>query len=422
LFSITYPTTTWYPASGHIYNRNFALGNVGASGYYWSATSKENHPAAYAFEINNKDEVNPGYGNDKSFGFSVRCFKEGSDESSSGSNYGDWADAAEDLSKEGTANCYIVSKPGAYFFPTVPGNLYAPVGQVDSAEVLWESFGTDETPNVGDLIKEAECRGSMIYFRTPETFREGNAVIAVKDPSGTILWSWHIWLTDQPEEQIYYNNAGTMMDRNLGATSATPGDVGALGLLYQWGRKDPFLGSSSIHHNRMAIAESTNTWPSAVSSDSSTGTIEYAVEHPTTFIVSNVYNLDWYYTGSGNTDDTRWQSEKTIYDPCPVGWRVPTGEESGVWNIAGFSNTGYDSANVGISFEISSPSTTWYPTSGYRVDVNGGLTNVGYFSDYWSVTPSSSRAYDLYINYFGEVNPKSFSNRSSGFSVRCQKE
>ena len=36
-----------------------------------------------------------------------------------------------------------------------------------------------------------------------------------------------------------------MMDRNLGATSATPGNVGSLGLLYQWGRKDPFLGSSS---------------------------------------------------------------------------------------------------------------------------------------------------------------------------------
>ena len=90
------------------------------------------------------------------------------------------------------------------------------------------------------------------------------------------------------------------MDRNLGATSATPGDVGALGLLYQWGRKDPFLGSSSISSDTMA--KSTLTWPSAVSSNSTNGTIDYAVEHPTTFIVSNVYNLDWYYTGSGNTD------------------------------------------------------------------------------------------------------------------------
>ena len=90
---------------------------------------------------------------------------------------------------------------------------------------------------------------------------------------------------------MYYNNAGTMMDRNLGVTSATPGDVGALGLLYQWGRKDPFLGSSSISSN--IEAASTITWPSAVSSDSSNGTTEYAIANPTTFIIYNSSNYDW---------------------------------------------------------------------------------------------------------------------------------
>ena len=32
------------------------------------------------------------------------------------------------------------------------------------------------------------------------------------------------------------------MDRNLGALSATPNDAKALGLFYQWGRKDPSMG------------------------------------------------------------------------------------------------------------------------------------------------------------------------------------
>ena len=68
-----------------------------------------------------------------------------------------------------------------------------------------------------------------IYFNA--TDRKGNAVIAAKDSQRNIVWSWHIWLTDQPEEWVYANEAGTIMDRNLGATSATPGDVGALGLL-----------------------------------------------------------------------------------------------------------------------------------------------------------------------------------------------
>ena len=420
LFSITYPTTTWYPASGHIYNKTFALDNVGASGYYWSATSKENHPAAYAFEINNKDEVNPGYGNDKSFGFSVRCFKEDSGAQPTIPGPDEyWASEIINLAVDGTANCYIVSESGAYGFPTVPGNLYSPVGQVASAEVLWESFGTDEAPSPGDLIKEVLANGSMIYFKTSDTFREGNAVIAAKDASGTILWSWHIWLTDEPEGQVYNNDAGTMMDRNLGATSVTPGDVGALGLLYQWGRKDPFLSGASINSN--TEAKSTLTWPSAVSSDSSTGTVDYVTSHPTTFITRNNSNDDWYYTGSSSTDDTRWQSDKTIYDPCPVGWRVPDGGSSGVWKTAGFANTSYDSSNRGIPFSISSPSTTWYPASGYRSGSGGTLDLVGGYGAYWSVTPGGSHAYGL-VFLDGGVGPLSSDNRACGLSVRCLQE
>ena len=194
------------------------------------------------------------------------------------------------LATSGTANSYIVSNAGKYNFPTVKGNSLESVGPVASAEILWESFGTTETPQVGSLISSVSVQSDVIVFNVAEPYREGNAVIAAKDASGTILWSWHIWLTDQPQEQVYFNNAGTMMDRNLGATSATPGDVGALGLLYQWGRKDPFLGSSSISSD--VEAKSTITWPSVVSSDSSNGTIEYAIANPTTFIAYNRNNND----------------------------------------------------------------------------------------------------------------------------------
>ena len=50
------------------------------------------------------------------------------------------------LSSEGTANCYIVSSAGAYEFTPVKGNSNEPVGDMASAEVLWETFGTDATP------------------------------------------------------------------------------------------------------------------------------------------------------------------------------------------------------------------------------------------------------------------------------------
>ena len=320
------------------------------------------------------------------------------------------------------SNSFIISNSGTYTFQTVKGNSSESVGLVSSAEVLWESFGTDEQPEVGSLVPFALYKNGKITFGTPDQHREGNAVIAAKDASGTILWSWHIWLTDEPEGQVYYNKAGTMMDRNLGATSATPGDVGALGLLYQWGRKDPFLGSSSISSNTVAM--STLTWPSKVSSNSTNGTIEYATEHPTTFITynsNNYYNYDWYYTGSESTDNTRWQSEKTIYDPCPVGWRVPDGGENGVWNVAGFSDATCDSANGGLSFSISSPLTTWYPASGNRSSNDGALWSVGSVGAYWSVTPYPYDSYAIIMSFYdiGYVYPMSSSSRANGYSVRC---
>ena len=326
------------------------------------------------------------------------------------------------LSSAGTANCYIISQSGSYCLLVVKGNSTSSVGSVSSAAVLWESFGTSITPSVGDLIKSVSYKDDYIVFQTADIFKEGNAVIAAKDASGNVLWSWHIWLTDQPQEQTYYNNAGTMMDRNLGATSSTPGDVGALGLLYQWGRKDPFLGSSSISGS--TLAKSTIFWPSEVSSTSSNGTIAYATAHPTTFIAGNTGNYDWYYTGSSSTDNTRWttsEKDKSIYDPCPVGWRVPDGGFNGVWSKAGFDDTTYDSTNEGISFSISSPSTTWYPASGFRYGFVS-LDSVGSRGYYWSASPNNKFAYYLSLYYFGDVYPSSYDDRAIGQSVRCLQE
>ena len=331
----------------------------------------------------------------------------------------------EDLSNSGRANCYIVSENGSYKFPTVKGNSSDSVGDVKSVEVLWESFGTSTSPEVGDLIKSVSYSDGYITFQTADTFKEGNAVIAARNASGTILWSWHIWLTDQPGKCVYANNAGTMMDRNLGATSATPGDVGALGLLYQWGRKDPFLGSSSISSS--VEAKSTITWPSAVSSSSSRGTVAYATEHPTTIITGNSDNEDWYYSGSSSTNNTRWRSTKTIYDPCPAGWHVPDGGSYGVWNKAGFpegenAHT-YDSHCKGMIFGsgISSPAT-WYSAAGFRDENDGSLAGVGYGGYYWSVTPQSKYAHGLSVVHIGYVAPTTFTSRANGRSVRCLQE
>ena len=404
---------TWYPEAGRR-TINGVITVVGTSGYFWSGSPQGN--LAHHLILSN-GKVTPNSDNHRVFGESVRCLKEGT-----GGGTPEPEVPAINLSESGTANAYIVSKKGAYKFSSVKGNSVTSVGTVASAEVLWESFGTDVAPNVGDLIKSVSYMDGEITFQTADTFKEGNAVIAAKDVSGTILWSWHIWLTDQPQECVYANNAGTMMDRNLGATSATPGDVGALGLLYQWGRKDPFLGSSSISSS--VDAQSTISWPSAIASDASNGTISYATEHPTTFITYNGSNRDWYYTGNSNTDDTRWQSEKTIYDPCPAGWRVPDGGSDGVWAKAGFYDLPYDGLNNnGVLFgeDISVPST-WYPAAGYRALFGRGVDYVGTTGYYWSVTITSNYAYNFnYIGGYRTPKDSKFS-RGDAQSVRCIKE
>ena len=334
----------------------------------------------------------------------------------------DGLESAINQSSYATANCYIVSEGGIYKFKTVKGNSSTSVGSVSKAEVLWESFGTAVTPSVGDLLKHVVYEDGYIAFQTADTFKEGNAVIAAKDADGKILWSWHIWLTDQPQAHVYNNNAGTMMDRNLGATSTTTGDVGALGLLYQWGRKDPFLGSSSISSS--TTAKSTISWPSPVLTSSSCGTVSYVVANPTTFVEASSHPNDWHYSSRDNTLWTTSDKTKSIYDPCPAGWRVPDGGSNGIWSKAGFDDATWYYRDGGIlSYRISSPSTTWYPASGNRRYDNGSLDYVGNEGYYWSASPYDN--YDAYRLFFysdGGVYPSSDGSRSFGYSVRCIQE
>ena len=333
---------------------------------------------------------------------------------------------ALNLSATSTANCYIVPESGAYKFKPVKGNSATSVGSVSSVAVLWESFGTSTTPSVGDLIKLVSYSDGYIYFLTADTFKEGNAVIAAKDASGEILWSWHIWFTDQPQGQVYYKSAGTMMDRNLGATSATPGDVCAFGLLYQWGRKDPFLNASTRDDSADSQAGSTITWPEVVTSDATTGTIEYTLANPTVYISYNSSNGDWYYTGSADTDNTRWTPDtKAVYDPCPAGWRVP-GSDLYATAAPDMVSCTYDSVNCGVNLsgKIGDAASIWYPGAGYRNHNGGGLSNQGIQGYYWFAFPISNYANYASCQFFQKNGNFQMSSvrRARGNSVRCVKE
>jgi len=340
-----------------------------------------------------------------------------------------------DLSAAGTANCYIVSAPGTYSFKAVKGNSND-AASAAKAEVLWESFGTDEVPEVGAIISEVSYADNRVVFTTPETLKNGNAVIAVKDEMNQISWSWHIWVCEGYDAvatgQVYYHDAGTLMDRNLGATSATPDKAGVVGLMYQWGRKDPFLGPKMCKLTFQKAA-STLSWPAPVASDAEHGTVEFTVKNPTTFITANATtDHDWLFAAR---DNTLWkESEKTIFDPCPAGWRIPAGASNGVWAKASATTSEFKWPNdrtifaLNFSTKWGDAENIWYTASGFLTESTGTLsgTSIGKYATA-TIPSGATTVAELGISHNGNADEgtvyiSSYSYRAYGYSVRCAKE
>jgi len=352
------------------------------------------------------------------------------------------------------ANCFLVSAPGFYTFKANKGKTQEAVASIASVEVLWESFGTDVAPSKGNIISQAYYKDGQIYFRTPTTLNDGNAVIAAQDANHNILWSWHIWVCNgyDPDAtaQAYYNVIGTMkfgrvMDRNLGATSAAIDDLKSHGLLYQWGRKDPFLGWNGVEVGEgvpPTRAASTLAWPKQVVSDATTGTIEYATAHPTTIIYSTNQsnNADWYYSSVYNTtDDTRWNEKKDYYDPCPAGWTLPQGhtiDNQGLWYNALGDQYGWvvienwDKTHNGYNFNgiLGDAPSIWYPYNCVYAKEDGYLHQPDKKISIWSSDishlegdPVTAAVFNTDINgqkHF-EIWAAGHGARSCGFPTRC---
>ena len=312
-----------------------------------------------------------------------------------------------DLSRYGTANCYIVSKPGKYMFNAkVKGNSTESVGTPSSASVVWETRNTTESVSAGDIIKSVTLTDGKVQFEIPEPFVPGNAVVAVKNSAGTVLWSWHIWVADyNPDATAQtYKSGAVMMDRNLGALDNGVGPT-AYGFLYQWGRKDPLIGSAN------GTTTFATTYPvnvkqyiTSVSGDK----IEYTIKNPAHLV-----------KGLNNSSDA-WGPEKTKYDPCPSGWRVPDGGSSGVWSGMVYGSPGI--VKSGNSWTINPPYSSpaaIYPAPGYTDGSRFTLFFPSSALYCWSCTSSgSSSSYGMHL--FDRIEIALTSRRSAEFSVRCE--
>ena len=312
--------------------------------------------------------------------------------------------SAVNLSKDGTANCYIV--PPVYseyaFKATVKGNSNESVGAISSAEVLWETRNTNNSIKEGDVIAEVSFDGANVHFMLPPNPVPGNALIAVKDALGTILWSWHIWVVDfdPVKNGQIYTSGNMMMDRNLGALSTIPGadsgDYGAYGLYYQWGRKDP-----SPWHGNIVPSDAMN-W--ITDYNPSYNSLESAIKYPTVFVAYVEWNNSSY-----------WNTFKTMYDPCPAGWRV---SEKSVWDGISNSNLTTVNSTYRIIPEPYSVPQAYYPMSGEFYTSWPGVNSFNdwcrmWISDYQTTMAMHwSDRFEMYMNTY----------QGFGATVRCMKD
>ena len=302
-----------------------------------------------------------------------------------------------------------------------------------SAELLWQ--------DASGFISAVGIDGDYLTF-TVGTYTGSNALIAVKDGSGTSLWSWHIWATDENLSSTTAVNTGSdghtynVAAVNLGWVPT--GGSGKQGYCpyYQWGRKDPFIpcnGTTNSNTNKTVYnIFGTDVTPASITA-SSTG-IQYESSTSAT-IATNIQNPIKHYQNSSNygpvtttyynmwdaqntaVDNVITATKKTIYDPCPPGFCVPTG------NLCYFmgngnsrSDSNWDWTNSGKTWTLDGASM-FFPAAGYRSAGSGALNHVGTYSYFWSATPGNA-------NVGRQLRPSSnvwkygSNNRCIGLSVR----
>ena len=425
---------------------------------------------------------------------------------------------------ENTANCYVISAPGTYRIPLVYGNaiergttnssaytstkscivdneefvlqdfvdhndhkITSPYineqnsgDQATKAEVIWE--------DCQDIVTEPKVTGSgadsyLTFTIKKENLQNGNAVVAVTNATGTVMWSWHLWFTPKSSlKKIPFTSDGStynFMTDNLGwkytkwtgglkrevvvkieqqaetgekktatiTLKQAPGNNvrEGYGNLYQWGRKDPLPGTDNFYPNTApnigykfndgytivgdSHAEYTN--PANVQRMEKR-TIGLSIREPGIMLPKvGGGKLSWTYRQyinlwSADNDSyagTVRNGKKTIYDPSPVGFKVPD-----AYAFKDFSLTGAV-WSYGYTLKANNDKEIYFQAGGYRDGNDGKLKLVGSYAFYWVGIATKRGAtggpgYGLRIKMLkgtlsAPINPSDdYGNRAYGYGLR----
>lgn len=297
--------------------------------------------------------------------------------------------------------------------------------------------------DVENLVTDIKLDSDKKYVEftvNKETIAQGNALLAVRDDSGNVIWSWHIWVTDfNPyDPQTGYKqlpvSSYKMMSQAVGWCSipsyvdyvprqvllrVTQKDTGIstfvtigqttnmLGVgnstLYQWGRKDPFVGGrcdGGGYTNKMQYNVAKNYEFGKATYSNIDELKQDIIKHPNIFVYNN-----YFYIGGVETAPESWSTDyKTIHDPSPRGFRLAP--------QAAFGSSKYvDLANGYIDYY------------GCDLPLNGGADNFYfpnnlYLQSYSSANPSYNRTASSSSFWDPEASDRSqFNNSITGTKI-----
>jgi len=287
-----------------------------------------------------------------------------------------------------TANDVISTVPGAPTIGTATaGNAQATItftapvsdggSTITGYTVTSSPGGITGTGSASPIIVTGLTNGTAYTFTVTATNAIGTSAASAASnsviPPGTV--------TNPTTGKIW-------MDSNLGAsqvaTSST--DIASYGDLYQWGR------ATDGHQIRTSGTTST------LSSTNAPG--------HSNFITYSNSPYDWRSPQNTNL----WQGVNGVNNPCPTGFRIPTGIE---WEeeIASWSSQTAAGAYA---------SPLKLPAAGSRYGGNGSLSGAGIYGYYWSSTVVGTNSDALgFGSTFADVSNY---YRAYGFSVRCIKD
>ena len=351
---------------------------------------------------------------------------------------------------------------------------------INAAEVTWSDENNLVELANSPIYHDASGNAFVKFEVKKDNLKSGNAVISVKK-GDTILWSWHLWFAPKNAlEKIkvtnFQNKVYEFTNETLGwkptewtgTSYSTPRTVkvkveqtlanngvkqyavvtitqnpgltkkNGTTTFYQWGRKDALPGTDATLPQGNIIKGDNQIHMNNKIQKPNTFFITYfdrggkILQNDGLIVYNYFYNL-WSMNNNHRGDkDAANDIEvvKTIYDPCPVGFNVPTngafsgfttdGRCQGPMNVNGTNVKATYDLNSGHLFWTNSnkTETIYFPATGYRSLRDSKIDAANVQGDYWAADPYDWTAACVLGFSSNDVYPLFFNTRTYGFAVR----